>query len=115
MHHMKTLPLTEKDFAWVKWTPKQMEKIAKEYLDHKKKVYKEIKSILPELRTFENTIYALERCDDIFESALSKIGLLSETSTKKEVRDGATKALSYVSEKAVDTEYDRGLYIAVRE
>lgn len=112
---MKTLPLTEKDFAWVKWNGKHMDKIVREYLDHKKKVYKEIKSILPELRTFENTIYALERCDDIFESALSKIGLLSETSTKKEVRDSATSALSFLSEKAVDIEYDRGLYIAVLE
>lgn len=112
---MKTLPLTQKDFAWVKWTPKQMEKIAKEYLENKKKVYKEIKAILPENRTFLNTLYALERADDSFDGALSKIGLLSETSTKKEVRDGATKVLSFVSEKAVDIEYDRDLFIAVLE
>ncbi|MEN9551998.1 MAG: hypothetical protein RI935_375 [Candidatus Parcubacteria bacterium] len=112
---MKTLPLTQKDFAWVKWTPKQMEKIAKSYLENKKKVYQEIKSILPEERTFLNTVYALERADDMFESALSKMGLLAETSTKKEVRDGATAVLSSVSEKAVDIEYDRDLYIAVLE
>ena len=112
---MKTLPLTQKDFVWVKWTPTQMEKIAKEYLAHKKESYKAIKAILPENRTFLNTLYALERCDDRFESALSKMGLLSETSTKKEVRDGATKVLSFVSEKSVDIEYDRDLYIAVLE
>lgn len=112
---MKTLPLTSKDFAWVKWTPKQMEKIAGEYLEHKKRVYKQIKAILPENRTFLNTVYALERCDDSFESAFSKMGLLAETSTKKIVRDAATKVLSEVSEKAVDIEYDRGLFVAMLE
>lgn len=112
---MKTLPLTAKDFAWVKWTPTQMKKKADEYLAHKKKMYAAIKAILPENRTYENTLYALERCDDLFESSLSKIGLLSEVSTKKEVRDAATEVLSYVSEKSVDIEYDRDLFIAVTE
>lgn len=112
---MKTLPLTAKDFAWVKMTPSQMKKKSDEYLAHKKKTYAEIKAILPENRTYENTLYALERCDDSFESIFSKIGLLSEVSTKKEVRDAATEVLSYVSEKSVDIEYDRDLFIAVTE
>lgn len=113
--NMKTLPLSAKDFAWVKMAPSQMKKRADEYLAHKKKTYAEIKAILPENRTYENTLYALERCDDSFESIFSKIGLLSEVSTKKEVRDAATEALSYVSEKSVDIEYDRDLFIAVTE
>lgn len=112
---MKTLPLTEKDFTWVKMTGTQMRKKADEYLAHKKKAYAEIKAILPEERTYENTLYALERCDDSFESIFSKIGLLSEVSTKKEVRDTATEVLSYVAEKSVDIEYDRDLFIAVTE
>ncbi len=73
-----TIPLTQKDFDWVKMTPSLMKKTADAYLEHKKKTYKEIKNILPEKRTFLNTLYALERCDDKFESFFSKMGLLSE-------------------------------------
>lgn len=39
----KTLPLTEKDFAWVKMTPALMKKQADAYIIHKKKIYGEIK------------------------------------------------------------------------
>lgn len=112
---MKTLPLTPKDFAWVKMTPAFMKKKADEYLVHKKKVYAEIKAILPENRTYENTLYALERCDDIFDSIFDKMGFLSSVSTKKEVRDTAIETLTYLSEKSVDIEYDRGLFIAMLE
>ncbi len=112
---MKTLPLTAKDFAWVKMTPAFMKKKADEYLSHKKKVYAEIKAILPEKRTYENTLYALERCDDIFDSIFDKMSFLSSVSTKKEVRDAATEVLTYMSEKSVDIEYDRGLFIAMLE
>jgi thimet oligopeptidase len=111
----KTLPLTAKDFAWVKMTPAQMKKKAEEYIVHKKRVYGEIKSILPENRTFLNTVYALERCDDVFESFFSKMGLLSEVSTKKEIRDAATVVATELSGKMVDIEYDRDLYIALVE
>ena len=64
----KTLPLTDKDFAWVKMTPAKKKKKANEYIVHKKKAYKVIKDIFPENRTYLNTLYALERCDDSFES-----------------------------------------------
>lgn len=112
---MKTLPLTSKDFTWVKMTPSQMEKTAEKYLVHKKKTYAEIKSILPEKRTFLNTLYALERCDDQFESFFSKLGLLGEVSPKKEIRDAAHEVAMKTSEKLVDIEYDHGMYIALIE
>lgn len=112
---MKTLPLTAKDFTWVKMTPAQMKKKADEYIVHKKKVYQEIKSILPENRTYLNTLYALERCDDSFESYFNKMGFMSEVSTKKEIRDSATEVASELSQKLVDIEYDRDLYIALVE
>lgn len=111
----KTLPLTEKDFAWVKMTPALMKKTADAYLVNKKKVYTEIKNILPELRTYENTLYALERCDDSFNSFFSKMGLLSEVSPKKDVRDAANAIATEMSQKLVDIEYDRDLFIAVCE
>ena len=72
----KTIKLTQKDFAWVNMKLAQMKKTADEYISHKKKVYGEIKKILPENRTFLNTLYAIERCDDKFNSFFSKIGLL---------------------------------------
>ncbi len=111
----KTLPLTEKDFAWVKMTPSVMKKQADAYIEHKKKVYGEIKKILPENRSYENTLYALERCDEPFASFISKMGLLSEVSPKKEVRDAAHMIASEMSQKLVDIEYDRDMFISLVE
>jgi len=110
-----TLPLTQKDFDWVKMTPNQMKKRANDYLEHKKRVYKEIKTILPENRTYVNTLYALEVCDQPHENILSKLHLLSEASPKKEIREVTSTILEDISQKLVDVEYDRGLYIAVVE
>lgn len=111
----KTLPLSATDFAWVKMTPALMKKNADAYIVHKKKVYGDIKSILPENRTYINTLYALERCDDSFNNFFSKMSLLSEVSPKKEVRDAANAIATELSQKMVDIEYDRDLFIAVLE
>jgi thimet oligopeptidase len=111
----KTLPLTSKDFTWVNMTPALMKKQADAYISHKKKAYSEIKKILPENRTFLNTLYALERCDDSFDNFFSKMGLLSEVSPKKEVRDVAHQVATDLSQKLVDIEYDRDLFIALTE
>lgn len=112
---MKTIPYTEKDFTWVKMTPTLMKKNAETYIVHKKKAYSEIKKILPEHRTFLNTLYALERCDDSFESFFSKMGFLSEVSPHKEIRNAANTVLTAMSQKLVDIEYDRDLFIALCE
>ncbi len=110
-----TIPLTQKDFTWVNMTPTQMKKSAAAYIAHKKKVYAEVKKILPENRTFLNTLYALERCDDPFQSLFGKMGMLSEFSPKKEVRDAAQQVSMETSQKLVDVEYDRDLFIALTE
>lgn len=111
----KTLPLTAKDFTWVNMTPVQMKNISEAYIAHKKKTYSEIKKILPEKRTYLNTLYALERCDDSFESFFGKLGLLGEVSPKKEIRDAAHEVAMKASTKLIDIEYDRGMYIALCE
>lgn len=111
----KTLPLTVQDFAWVKMTPALMKKTADAYIVHKKKTYTEIKNILPENRTFLNTLYALERCDDSFDNFFNKMGLLGEVSPKKEVRDAAHQIATEMSQKLVDIEYDRDLFISLVE
>lgn len=110
-----TLPLTDKDFTWVNMTPALMKKTADAYIVHKKHAYAEIKKILPENRTFLNTLYALERCDDSFNNFFSKMGLLSEVSPKKEVREAAHEVATELSQKLVDIEYDRDLFIALVE
>lgn len=112
---MTTLSLTAKDFAWVKMTPELMKKKADAYIIHKKKIYSEIKKILPENRTYFNTLYALERCDDSFDNFFSKMGFLSEVSPKKEVRDAAHAVATEMSQKLVDIEYDRDLFISLCE
>jgi thimet oligopeptidase len=110
-----TIPLTEKDFAWISMTPSFIKKTADAYLVHKKSAYSAIKAILPENRTYLNTLLALERCDESFDSFFSKLGLLSEVSPKKELRDLAHEVLTTTSEKMVDIEYDRGMFVALIE
>ncbi|MDB5260675.1 MAG: Zn-dependent oligopeptidase [Candidatus Nomurabacteria bacterium] len=112
---MKTIPLTEKDFKWVKMTPAQMKKIAVEYIEHKKKAYAEIKSIKKDDRTYLNTLYALERCDDKFESFFSKLAIFSDFSPSKEIREAANTVAIESSQKLVDIEYDKGLFDAVAD
>ena len=112
---MKKLPLTQKDFAWVKWTPKQIEKIGKEAIEYKKASYKKIKEILPEKRTYENTVYALERADGPRGDDLRKVALLGEVSPKEEIRNTASSTIIEVSSQMVDIEYDRDLYMSLVE
>ena len=112
---LKTLPLSQDDFKWVKMTPKLMKDTVEQYLAHKKKIYTEIKKIPLKDRTFLNTLYALERGDDKFESFFNKMGILSEVSPKKEIRDTAHKVAMEASQKLVDIEYDKELFVALKE
>lgn len=112
---MKTIPYTEKDFAWVKWTPKQIEKIGKETLTTLKADYQKVKDILPETRTYENTVVAIANAGGTPKDMLDKVALLMDTSPKKEVREVAHKIMEEVSQKSIDIEYDRDIYISLRE
>jgi thimet oligopeptidase len=111
----KTLPLTQKDFAWVKWTGKQMKVLAKDSFFLKKENYKKIKAILPEKRTFENTIFALDHADNVFADVMNKLAVLSDISPSKETRDAAHKIHNDITPASVDLDYDRDLYISVLE
>ncbi len=112
---MKKLPLTEKDFIWSKLTPKHIEKIGQEAIEYKRESYKKIKAILPEDRTYINTMYALEQADGPSGDMLKKVALLGEVSPKEEVRNTASRVLIEVSSKMVDVEYDRGIYTSLLE
>lgn len=112
----KTIPLTQKDFSWVQtMTPAYMKKTAQAYLANKKEVFQTIKNIPKDKRTFLNTLYALERCGDAFDGFLGQMGILSEVSPKKEVREVAHAVMTDISEKNVDIVYDKGLYKALRD
>lgn len=112
---MKKLPLAQKDFDWAKWTPVQMKKIAAAAVEHKKKTYKALKEILPEHRTYENTVYALERSDGEYGDKLRQIHLLGEVSPKEAVRQAATDIAIEISSQLVDIEYDRDIYTSLLE
>jgi thimet oligopeptidase len=112
---MIKLPYTQKDFDWYKLTPRQIETIGKDAIVYKKEAYRKIKEILPEHRTYENTLYALERGDGPAGDMLRKVALLGEVSPKEEIRNKASEVLIAVSSQMVDIEYDRDLYIAMLE
>lgn len=112
---MKKTPYTQNDFDWYRWTPKQIERIGKEALEFKKKEYQKLKSILPEERTYENTLYALERAGGEREDDMRKVALLGEVSPKEAVRNAASQTLITTSSQMVDLEYDRDLYVSLLE
>jgi thimet oligopeptidase len=112
---MKRTPYTQKDFDWYKLTPKQIAALGKEAIDYKKAAYKKIKEILPEERTYENTVYALERGDGPAGDMLRKAALLGEVSPKAEIRDVVSRTLIDISSQMVDIEYDRDLYMSMVE
>ena len=113
--NMKRTPYTAKDFAWVNMTAKQIEKYAIEALTKKKENYFKIKSILPEKRTYENTVYAITVSDGGYGDIFHQMGLLNVVSPKKEIREKIHIVLTSVSQKLVDIEYDKGLYTALIE
>lgn len=112
---MKKTPYTQKDFAWVNMTGKQMKDHAEKALLLKKVNYKTLKSILPEERTYENTVYALATSEGEYGDIFQYISFLSNVSVKKEIRDIANEVLVSTSQKLVDIEYDRELYTSLVE
>lgn len=112
---MKKFPLTQKDFDWYKLNGKQIQKIGQDAISFKKDAYKKLKNILPEKRTYENTVYALERGDGPAGEMLRKIALLGEVSTKEDIRNIVSETLIDVSSQMIDIEYDRDMYISVLE
>lgn len=109
------IPLSKKDFAWALWKPDALIKTAKQALVEKKKSYDLIKKIPASLRTFENTIYALEQSGAVFSRAISPIDFLMSVSPKKEIREAAKKAMDFLHKKIIDIEYDEKIYRAVQE
>ncbi len=113
-----TLPrkaLSPKDFSWTSWKPHNFKDIVDTAIEELKNDYHTIKKIPPQLRTFDNTIVALERCGKEYGQKIHYVGFLAEVSPDKSVRDAAHRVEEEYSKKIVDVVYDEGMYIAVKE
>lgn len=111
---MKRIPKTKEDFDWINWTPDEIEKVADEILAHKRHIYDIIKKIPAEKRTFENTIYGIEKSSDAVAS-INLIEILLNVSPNEDIRKTAEKAINKIQEELVDIEYDQELYRAIKE
>jgi thimet oligopeptidase len=111
---MKIIPKTKKDFEWVNWGPKDIDREARRYIEKIKSDREKIKTIPKKDRTFENTIYALEKSGDMgYEN--SGVGFLKYVSTKKIVREASHKASIWMSQQMADITNDIDLYYAFKE
>lgn len=111
---MKIIPKTQKDFEWVSWKPADIDRVAKETIAKVHADYARIKAIPKKDRTFENTIYALEKAGELpYEQA--GVSFLTYVSTDKKVRDASHKASIWMSLQMADIEYDAELYKAFLE
>ena len=112
---MKDNYLEKKDFEWIDWKTSDIKKIPEQYLLHKEREYKKIKSIKAEERTFKNTLLALENSDGEFSEKISYLHLISNLHTDKKMREVASLAEQEIAKKSIELEYDRGIFQALRE
>jgi thimet oligopeptidase len=115
---MKTptrIPYTKKDFAWVRWGEQDFKRVADEIMREKKAAYAAIRAIPAAERTFENTVYAIERADDKPSDDLNKVSLLKQVSPHAPVRVAAGKMLEALQKQLVELEFDPRMYDAVKE
>ncbi len=111
---MKIIPRTEKDFAWVKYTAKQIEQETEEIIKRLKTDIEKIKNIPKKDRNFKNTIYAIEVAGDSANED-TPIFAVSYISPKKDVREASLKSAQRFSRESVDILHDKDLYIAFKE
>lgn len=112
---MKRIPYTKKDFAWTRWSVKDIEKVANDIVATIKERYAKVKNVPAAERTFENTVYAIESAGYGVMDNFYAIELLMNVSPKKEVREAAKRAVAMMNKKMVDMEFDEGLYKALKE
>ncbi len=111
---MKIIPRTEKDFAWVKYTAKQIQQETEEIIKRLKTDIEKIKNIPKKDRDFENTIYAIEVAGDSANED-TPIFAVSYISPKKDVREASLKGAQKFSRESVDILHDKDLYRAFLE
>lgn len=112
---IKIKPRTQEDFKWINFNTKQLEKVAEQFIDKKKKDFEIIKSIPKEKRTFENTVYALEQAGKIEGVDSQVFSFFLELSPKKKEREICLKLEEKVNKIYIDFAHDKDLYRAFSE
>lgn len=98
-----------------KYKKEDFDKLLESYLKTKKEIYTNIKSLKKEERNFENTIIALENSDYNYSDTMYQIIAYSITHKDKVWRDAANEFKKVFSEKIVDIEYDKELYLSIKD
>ncbi len=112
---MERTRYSKADFAWAKWGASDFKRIAADIVKEKKASYAAIRAIPAADRTFENTVYMLEKSEDRVSDDLSRIGLLKEVSTDHKIREAAAKTLEALQKQLVEIEFDPRMYAAIKE
>lgn len=99
----------------LKYKKQDFDNLITDFVNHKNEIYKQIKSIKKQDRNFENTILALEKSSDDFADKFYQIGAFTVTHKDKNFRDLATDFQKSVSEKMIDLEYDKDIYLAIKD
>ena len=105
----------KKEFAWTKWTEKDIANLAGPLIAEKKKRVEKIQAIAAEKRTFENTVQALERADEALADAFSQLSVLMNSSPSASVRAEAANTLTVLTDANTDFTFDEKTYTAIQE
>ena len=99
----------------LKYKEKDFNNLLNNFLEHKNKIYSEIKTISKQNRNFENTVLALENSDATYTDKLHQINVYSITHKNKKYRDLANNFIKDFAKIATDIEYDKDIYKSFME
>ncbi|MDQ3018424.1 MAG: Zn-dependent oligopeptidase [bacterium] len=102
-------------FDWITWAPSQYMKEAQSALAEKKTGVEAVKKIPASERTYENTLLAFERSGERLVEVWSCIEFLMNVKPDKQSREAAKAAVDFLQSKAIDLDYDEGMYRAIKE
>ncbi len=113
---MKYKKLTKKDLEFIDWKISDIKKIPGAYKEYKQEVYKKIKSIKPEDRTFDNTVLALEYSDGEYAQIVTQIetARLMGIGSKK-FQGTLIEVEKEIQKNSVDLEFDKDIYDSLME
>ncbi len=102
-----------KNYNWVKWNQKDIQKNKEKYLEEIKKNIQKIKKIKKEDRTFENTILALDYVSGEYHNFPNFLEVMTLLSPKAEIRQEVMKVSTELEDKIFSLLRDKKLYQAI--
>lgn len=105
----------KKEFSWVQWTKEDFKNLPEKLVTQKRNILDQIKKIPKELRTFENTVGALERADEPISDAFSRLEILLNAHPNKDIRDVCAQTTTKLSNLTTDMAFDEDIYNAILE